>query len=112
MWRVYIEFEMRYGDSKKLKGLLYRALGQCPFVKGESSSCSHASVYSYYPIYLDLYLLAFGPLRKLFTLKELNSLADAMSEKGVRMRTAPEEILQQLEAAEARDVSSGAARWR
>ncbi len=34
IWRIYMEFEIRFGDSKRLKGLLYRALSQCPFVKG------------------------------------------------------------------------------
>ena len=37
IWRIYLEFEVRAGDLERAKGLLYRAIGECPFYKGLSS---------------------------------------------------------------------------
>jgi len=34
IWRIYLEFEIRAGDLERAKGLLYRAIGECPFYKG------------------------------------------------------------------------------
>ena len=42
---------------------------------------------------LDLYLVAFGPLRSVFTPRELNELADTMAERGIRMRQGLDEAL-------------------
>ena len=67
IWRAYIEFEVRAKNLKNAKRLLFRAIGECPFVK-------------------ELYLLAFGSLRSLFDSRELRSLADLMAERGIRMR--------------------------
>ena len=36
IWRIYLEFEVRTGDLERAKGLLYRAMGECPFHKGLS----------------------------------------------------------------------------
>jgi hypothetical protein len=36
--------------------------------------------------HLDLYLMAFGPLRPVFRSRELNELMAAMAERGIRMR--------------------------
>lgn len=36
LWRIFIEFEIRVGDLKKAKKLLFRAIGECPTVKGDS----------------------------------------------------------------------------
>lgn len=41
----------------------------------------------------ELYLLAFGPLRSVFTSSELNNFAETMAERGLRMRTALDETL-------------------
>jgi hypothetical protein len=38
-------------------------------------------------------LLAFGPLRKVFTPRELNDFAETMAERGIRMRTGLDEML-------------------
>ncbi|KAF5356140.1 hypothetical protein D9756_004075 [Leucocoprinus leucothites] len=75
IWRIYLEFEIRAGDLKRAKKLLYRAIGECPFCKG-------------------LYLLAFGALRSVFTAQELNSLADLMAERGLRLRKGLDEMLE------------------
>ncbi|KAJ3569428.1 hypothetical protein NP233_g5061 [Leucocoprinus birnbaumii] len=92
IWRIYLEFEIRAGDLKRAKKLLYRAIGECPFCKG-------------------LYLLAFGVLRSVFTAQELNSLADLMAERGLRLRKGLDEVLDgwEMEGVEhARDDSEEA----
>lgn len=38
------------------------------------------------PPHLELYLMAFGPLRSVFKARELNELVAAMAERGIRMR--------------------------
>ncbi|KAH7912572.1 NRDE-2, necessary for RNA interference-domain-containing protein [Hygrophoropsis aurantiaca] len=35
IWRVILEFEIRAGQLQRAKSLLYRAVGECPLVKGE-----------------------------------------------------------------------------
>ena len=45
----------------------------------------------------DLYLVAFGPLRRVFNGRELNRMADAMVERGIRLRRGLEEIEEGLE---------------
>ncbi|KAG5647613.1 hypothetical protein DXG03_008966 [Asterophora parasitica] len=67
IWRIYIEFEIRAGQLQLAKKLVFRAIGECPLVK-------------------ELYLLAFGPLRGVFSGKELSGIADTMAERGLRMR--------------------------
>ena len=42
---------------------------------------------------VDLYLVAFGPLRSVFSPRELNELADTMAERGIRMRQGLDEVL-------------------
>lgn len=42
---------------------------------------------------LDFYLLAFGPLRTVFTDQELQDFADAMADRGVRMRQSLEDVI-------------------
>jgi hypothetical protein len=48
-------------------------------------------------VYLDLYLLAFGPLRSVFDGKELQSLADLMVERGIRLRQALDDAVEGIE---------------
>jgi hypothetical protein len=36
IWRIYIEFEIRVGALHHAKKLLFRAIGECPMVKGKS----------------------------------------------------------------------------
>ncbi|KAG2023085.1 hypothetical protein CC2G_000786 [Coprinopsis cinerea AmutBmut pab1-1] len=67
IWRAYLELEIRAGKLKDAKKLLFRAVSECPFVK-------------------DIYLLAFGPMRSVFDSRELQSLADLMAERGLRLR--------------------------
>ena len=42
----------------------------------------------------ELYLLAFGPLRSVFSPRELDSFADAMAERELRMRHDLDEMLE------------------
>ena len=60
--------------------------------------------------YSGLYLLAFGPLRQEFTARELNHLADTMSERGIRLRKSLDEIVEHggnIEHPQAGDDSDG-----
>ena len=34
IWRIYIEFEIRVGELQRAKKLVFRAIGECPLVKG------------------------------------------------------------------------------
>jgi len=36
IWRIYIEFEIRVGALHRAKKLFFRAIGECPLVKGKS----------------------------------------------------------------------------
>ncbi|KIM33854.1 hypothetical protein M408DRAFT_325432 [Serendipita vermifera MAFF 305830] len=74
LWRIYIVFEIRVNNLQRAKAVLFRALGNCPWAKG-------------------LYMMAFGPLREVFTVTELNDLVSAMAERGLRMRRDIEEFL-------------------
>ena len=42
----------------------------------------------------ELYLLAFGPLRSVFQVHELNALADTMAERGIRLRRGLENLIE------------------
>lgn len=67
LWRVILEFEVRVGSLQRAKKLLYRAVNECPLAK-------------------DLYMMAFGPLRSVFSVRELDGFVDIMAERGIRMR--------------------------
>ncbi|KAA1468262.1 DUF1740-domain-containing protein [Dentipellis sp. KUC8613] len=88
LWRLYIELEIRAGQLERAKDLLFRALGQCPFVK-------------------ELYLLAFDALRSVFTGRELNALADSMAERGVRMRKGLDDVVGDWTEDKEEEESSG-----
>ncbi|CCL98994.1 uncharacterized protein FIBRA_01002 [Fibroporia radiculosa] len=77
LWRLYVEFEIKMGQLERAKRLLFRALGECPLVKGK-----------------QLYLLAFGPLRSVISGRELREWAETMAERGIRMRNGLEEMLE------------------
>jgi hypothetical protein len=47
-----------------------------------------------------IYLLAFGPLRSVFTKHELNGLADAMAERGLRLHQGLDEVLGEMDVVE------------
>lgn len=34
LWKLYLEFEIRAGSFSRAKKLLFRAIGECPLVKG------------------------------------------------------------------------------
>ncbi|KAI0652187.1 DUF1740-domain-containing protein [Trametes meyenii] len=88
VWKVYIAFELRVGQPERAKKLLFRAIGECPLVK-------------------ELYLLAFGPLRAVFSTRELNGLADTMVERGVRMRVGLDEVVGEWTDGRGADGDSG-----
>ncbi|KAI0936623.1 hypothetical protein AcW1_000813 [Taiwanofungus camphoratus] len=85
LWRLYVEFEIRAGQLERAKKLLFRAVGECPLVK-------------------ELYILAFGPLRSVFSGRELNEWAETMAERGIRMRKGLDEMVEGwMEEREQRD---------
>ncbi|KAL4266607.1 NRDE2 family protein [Pleurotus pulmonarius] len=88
IWRVYLEFEIRVGQLERAKKLLYRAIGDCPLAK-------------------ELYLLAFGPLRKVYTPSELNAFADTMAERGLRLRSGLDEALSGWKGGDSDEESHG-----
>lgn len=75
LWQVYVALEMRVGNFERAKRVLLRALGVCWWAK-------------------ELYLIAFGQLRTVFTARELNDMIAAMVDRGIRMRR---DIQEQLE---------------
>ncbi|KAJ7706309.1 NRDE-2, necessary for RNA interference-domain-containing protein [Mycena rosella] len=75
LWRLFVEFEIRVGQPHRAKKLLFRAIGDCPLVK-------------------ELYLVAFGPLRGVFSAQELNGFADTMAERELRLRRGLDEFLE------------------
>ncbi|KAF9270085.1 hypothetical protein L218DRAFT_976056 [Marasmius fiardii PR-910] len=74
IWRLFIELEIRTNRLVQAKKLLFRGIGECPLSK-------------------ELYLLAFVPLRSVFTGRELNGLAELMVERGIRMRRGLDEVV-------------------
>ncbi|KAF5385409.1 hypothetical protein D9757_005389 [Collybiopsis confluens] len=91
IWRMYIEFEIRVKRYDKAKDLLWRALGRFPLCKGSIYLETLGDLTDLRP---ELYLLAFGPLRSVFQNNELNTLAETMIERGIRMRRGLDEVLQ------------------
>ncbi|KAI1793871.1 NRDE-2, necessary for RNA interference-domain-containing protein [Ganoderma leucocontextum] len=74
LWKLFVAFEIRAGEPERAKKLLFRAVGECPLVK-------------------ELYLLAFGPLREVFSTRELKLLAETMAERRLRMRVGLDEVV-------------------
>ncbi|KAG2350232.1 hypothetical protein BDR05DRAFT_1007388 [Suillus weaverae] len=74
LWCVILEFEIRVGELQRAKKLLYRAVHECPLAK-------------------ELYMVAFGPLRSVFSARELDGFVDIMAERGVRMRKGVDEYI-------------------
>lgn len=74
LWCVILEFEVRVGELQRAKKLLYRAVKECPLAK-------------------DLYMMAFGPLRSVFSSRELDGFVDVMAERGIRMRKGLDEYM-------------------
>ncbi|OJT03082.1 Protein NRDE2 -like protein [Trametes pubescens] len=74
LWKLFVAFELRAGQPERAKKVLFRAVGECPLVK-------------------ELYLLAFGPLRAVFSARELDGWVDTMAERGVRMRVGLDEAV-------------------
>ncbi|KAJ7630811.1 NRDE-2, necessary for RNA interference-domain-containing protein [Roridomyces roridus] len=75
IWCLYIQLEIKVGQLNRAKKLLFRAIGDCPLVK-------------------ELYLIAFGPLRSVFSAAELNGFADTMVERELRLRRGLDEFLE------------------
>ncbi|KAH9490779.1 hypothetical protein Btru_046974 [Bulinus truncatus] len=69
LWRLYLMFEVKYGQSNRTKGIFYRALQNCPWAK-----C----------IYMDG-IAIFGD-------NELQEVMDLMTEEEMRVRIPLEEV--------------------
>lgn len=102
LWRLFVEFEIRTGQLKKAKDVLFRAIAQCPGVKGTvlfvDQICCLLTILS-----TELYVLAFDTLRDVFAPHELTALGETMAERGIRMRTGVDEIVQGMEIDEDKD---------
>lgn len=48
------------------------------------------------PLVKEFYLLAFGPLRAMFSARELNGWAETMAERGLRVRKGLEEVVEDI----------------
>lgn len=95
IWRIYLEFEIRVGDLQKAKKILYRAIGECPLHKGTLLGfITQGPGINNDSSKIDLYLLAFGILRGMFTSQELNGLGDLMVERGLRLRKGLDEVME------------------
>ena len=98
LWRVYLEFEIRCGELKRAKTLLFRAVGACPLVKGARRDihmfCELRFTKCDTGMVTELYLLAFGPLRSVFSGRELQDWGEAMVERGIRLRRGLNEALE------------------
>ena len=92
IWRIFIEFEIRAKEFLRAKKLLFRAIGECPLVKGKLNVYTFNMIISFDSS--DLYLLAFGPLRSVFQVHELNALAETMAERGIRLRRGLEILIE------------------
>ena len=64
LWRLFIELELRSGDFQSAKRLLYRAVRECPFAKGEARR-RHIPTppLIFWLSDLELYMMAFDALR-------------------------------------------------
>ncbi|KAI8972712.1 NRDE-2, necessary for RNA interference-domain-containing protein [Pilobolus umbonatus] len=74
LWKLYIEFEMRQGNTERAKNLFYRSIRECPWSK-------------------ELYLIGLRDFKGLMTEKELNELIVLMMEKEIRLRIPIEDEL-------------------
>ncbi|KAF8575509.1 hypothetical protein K439DRAFT_1398173 [Ramaria rubella] len=74
LWRIYVEFEIYCKEFRRAKALLFRAVAECPLVK-------------------ELYLVAFGPLRAVFTPRELLGWEETMAERGIRLHHSLDEYV-------------------
>lgn len=70
--------------------MLFRAIGECPLSKGESYTALIAMGDNRHAT--ELYLMAFGPLRSVFTPQELHAFSDTMAERQLRMRKGVDEL--------------------
>lgn len=84
-----MEFLIRAGHLLQAKTMLYVAIGDHPLHKGTLlpiTSDSKLVSRTFSDIFIDFYMMAFGPLRSVFDRHELDSFADTMAERGLRMR--------------------------
>ncbi|BGP52880.1 hypothetical protein JCM8202v2_000437 [Rhodotorula sphaerocarpa] len=75
LWTLYIDFEVKNGELKRAKALIYRAIRDCPWCK-------------------EFYLRPFSPtLRSVYRSRELNDFHHLLLEKGIRVRVDIEAFL-------------------
>ncbi|EJD55576.1 DUF1740-domain-containing protein [Auricularia subglabra TFB-10046 SS5] len=79
LWKIFTELEIRLSSVSRGKNLVFRGTGECPWLL--------------IPL-ADLYLLAYGPLRRAFSSDELNRWMESMAERSVRIRQDIELYLQ------------------
>lgn len=88
--------ELAAEQPQKAKAVLFRAIGECPLVKGLRLCSPLISTLTLEPLTIDFYLLAFDSrLRSSYNTHELMSLAETMAERGIRIRQTLEEVLEE-----------------
>lgn len=89
LWKLYIQHEVRLGNTEKAQDLLYRSVRECPWSKGKVSP-THTLSLSFLAhrlsLVVDLFLFGFQELGSTMTTKELLNLTSLMMEKDIRTR--------------------------
>ncbi|BGP21464.1 hypothetical protein JCM10295v2_000339 [Rhodotorula toruloides] len=85
LWTLYIDFEVRNGELRRAKSLIYRAIRECPWCK-------------------EFYLRPFSPaLRSVYRSRELRDFHHLLLEKGLRVRVDIEPYLEGVIASDMED---------
>ena len=96
IWMLYIDWEAAYGQSSRVKDLVFRAMRECPWSKGTSLPAP-TSPQPQPPLprltpqrieltnILDLAMLPFGPLSQLFDKWDMGRAYNVMMEKELRL---------------------------
>lgn len=87
LWALYIDFEIRNGELGRAKSLIYRAVRECPWCKGELLCSSFCFLVLTSCTFADLYMRPFLPvLRSVYRSSELRNWHSLLLEKGLRVR--------------------------
>ena len=78
IWKLYVLFEHRRGDKARAKGVWWRGVRACPWVKA-------------------LWMMAFGEIRDVMGDNELKEVWELMGEKELRLHTDLEKLLERRE---------------
>jgi hypothetical protein len=80
LWTLYINWEAAYGQPPRTKDLVFRAMRDCPWSKGFTTSDSLMDTNEQ-----DLAMETFGLLAGLFDARERGRVYNVMMEKEIRI---------------------------